>query len=60
MTDKSLWRGVLMVALSVVLAQPAEARAGGENSEHGDDRGRNRGDCGGRGSGHRGGYSRIV
>jgi hypothetical protein len=28
MTDKSLWRGVLIVVLSVVLAKPAEAQAG--------------------------------
>ncbi len=29
MTAKSLWRGVLIVVLSVVLTQPAEAQAGG-------------------------------
>jgi hypothetical protein len=29
MTDKSLWRGLLIVVLSVVLAKPAEAQSGG-------------------------------
>jgi hypothetical protein len=29
MNDKSFWRGLLIVVLSVVLAKPAEAQAGG-------------------------------